>query len=1253
MATLFFDGFDRGTVLGRLDTKYWSTQYKTDPGYGFGSYSYDHNTNGYSSTYKAISLNNGIAPPSNFAIDVPANYNLYSNYYSSIDYGTQTVLIVWAGNTYPGFGSPPGFLSISNIPINDVNFLAPLTYIQLSGFPAPQGNKTYIGARFLGLETKHVDYDSRIDPMRFDKDGRFDYRHPLMAFCSGNTTGLLISVVKATGNNLQLLENQRMTMGLQVEQHGQILGTFDLNMNDSINNYKLSSVYNNKIIPQYSPAPSLLDPNLTGKVLTLCKSDVVQPSIAHIGGSVALCSRWCRLEFLISTENNNQYLAAQMEGIDVPVIDSDDTNSDKSTWNTEIPISGFSYNNIRIFNRTYYSGLTTDVAPPSIHSTSPNGFIRPAVFNSGTYYMKGAATLIDDFTIIDNIGQPGFWLGADSKVVPLSPGIDKNITDNAVILDGPREWTTNASSQRAALKNYDGDNGVLESSVSGAISAIRFDNHDFSADGASSWRTYFNDGIAGIKVYNTARKNFLDTKFTNVVFTGVSDKDIQYTNLLIKTDRDIYDATNKTSLAKLSPVSLDYGIKKFNDPSILFPTTDSYLYTTSGYRSLYSVDSSSSIPYPPPENFFTIESWVYFANGSENITLYGKKPPISYPQISDFRLDIPSTNFDIICTTGYIQYNTYIDDILLGYRKLYFPTPIPTGSWNHVALVNDALEDFRGTLNNGSRYYNHKYRLIAYMNGASGSLFESWNSLDSDLSVYTTENNPYQWSPLTNSYSNTINLDFGIGASGFNILSSAEPSLSGLGNNLSPLSGIFDEYFPTIKVPTNSAWIDMSVVPTSIVLTHPTDSWGNFYASPSISGNYSIKGFYNTKPYWQKEGTSNSIYWGREAEYCPYYWTVNRNLGGSYSSDIAGQYINNTAIPPVGSVFAIRGTYCWSPGSNSPISLQYDIVQPTPLSISETRCNNKLAYLVTSASSPDITGLYCYGGIYRNAYYYVNTNNSIYYLCNTDEIYGADNNASRRWVISSGLFNPTGWNIKYMTDGPSASSDTIFSIMSVAEGHAKININLQNNSNSLFTLYKNNIPQYNLSGNANGILSGIIPVASGDNLSLTSVYNYTSAPNLSTGAASTTLSVSLGSPVQNGLYYLPTQWISIGSNYMTQPISIVSKFLDDYTSTTTSNNRFPLFIGGGGRIDNYRLTLGTNRTQGVQARTRYWNNFTPTNEPFPSVYTDYAPVGPIHNLTRTRYDTIQYFSMNNPATQQPWTTGLVANSGFLLGIKKL
>ena len=1213
MATLFFDGFDRGTVLGRLDPQYWSTQYRSEPGYALGGYSYDHNSTNYSNQYKTVGVNNGTLPSGQFSNG--ESVFIASNYYGI------------PGNNYPGFGSAPGFLSLSNIPVNDTNFLAPLTYIQLSGFPQPSGNKAYFGARFLGLETKHTDYDSRIDPTRVDKPGRFDYRHPLLAFCGGNTTGLLMSIVKATGNNLALLENQKMTMGLQIEQNGNILGVFDLNMNDTINQYSLTSVFHDHV------GNATLN-DIGGKILTIADIRTQQPGNCSNCGRIAttmLVSRWAHLEFLIDKNLAGPYLAVKIEGVDVPIIDIDDTNSDKETWLLEMPISGFYYDNIRFYNRTYYKDLYPDWSIDS---------------DNKRYYGKGSVTLVDDVTFIDDIDQPGFWLGPTVKVLPLSPGMSTNLDNNGNIIDGLREWTTNSSSHRRALKNFDGDIGVLETTVSGAITAVRYDNHNFGGDSASVWRTQFNDGIAGIKVYNNARKNFLDTQFTNVFFTGISDDQAAYTQLLINTDRDIYDVTNKNIISKIEPVSLSYDIQKFDDPSVYFPNNDSYLYIT--YGDLHKVDISLSVRHPPPENFFTIESWVYFQNGNENISLYSKKPPSSYPQITDLRLDVPLTNFDIVCTTGYIQYSTYIDDVLLGYRRLYFPSPISTGTWNHVALVNDAIQDFRGRLIDNQRYYDHQYRLTTYLNGVSGTAYSVWNSLDGNLPVYG--NNPYGWSPLPVSYS-MQNLD--LPNSGVEVLVSAG-SLTGIGNNLSPITGLWTEYFPSIKVPDNATWSERINIPTTITLT-------NFYDlhpdSNSNNTTYTLaSSLANGKPRW----ISSTGPWGVgsfEIRWDGSSWGIHRPAyrGGYCCPEFIQS--EDTVVPLKTNWFNTQYTpNSQNSPSNGQLSYTFPIDNMPPLNISSSRCNNRLAYLITSAGLPELTGLYCLDGIFNNAYYYINTDNPDYYLYNPSYLGGA-----RRWVIGSGLYNNNQFNdnfyAKYVCDQIAPTTETLLSAQSLYESSLKIVVDTTNNNNATFTILKNNIAQRNLSRNSDGRLSGILPISSGDTVLLK--VDYGTYPSLTiTNPPSLSLSISLSSPIEDGLYYLPIEYPNVsyygeGNIYVARPVGIVGKFVDDYTSSTDSNNNFPLFIGGAGYIDNYRFTHGTTRVDGLQSRTRYSNNFTVINEPFPSVYNDYQQVGDIHTLTRTRYNTIQYFAMNNPATQQPWTTGLIETSGFLFGVKKL
>lgn len=1208
MATLFFDGFDKGTELGILDRQYWSTQYFADPGYGFGAYSYNHTVSNYANQYKTISINNGVMPTGIF----------FSSYI------TDNPRFGVPGNNYPAFGSPPGFLALSNIPINDPNFLAPISYIQLSGFPQPQGNKTYFGARFLGLETKHTDYDVRIDPSRVDKPGRFDYRHPLLAFCSGNTTGLLLSIVKATGNNLSLLENQKMTMGIQVEQNNQILGIFDLNLNETISNYRVSSVHNNQVSNRTLSSVS-------GQILTL-GSIFTAPNGGGGPTLTMLFSRWTHMEFLINNEATSSYLACRAEGIDVPIVDPNTSNTNKETWQTEMPISGFNYNNIRFFNRTYYK----DFIPRDgwISATFQGGSQNEALLQSireGIYYLRGAATLIDDVTLIDGVGQPGFWLGPNSKVIPLSPGIDKNVNTNGVLLDGPIEWSGNTSGARVAFKNYDGDNGILQTSISGAITAVRFDNHNFGDDTSSNWRTSFNDGIAGVKVYNSVRKNFLDTQFTNIFFTGVADSQSEYTQLVLNTNRDIYDATNKRVISKIQPLSLSYSIKKFDDPSVYFPTTDSYIYTS--YGDLHKVDPGpgvSSNPSPPPENFFTIESWVYFPNGSTTITLYGKKPPESYPQMPNIRFDIPYANFNIICTTGYIQYDTYIDDVLLSYSRLYFPEPIATGTWNHIAVVSDAIEDFRGTLNNDTRYYNHQYRMTTYLNGVSGTHYESWYNYDGNLDVYTNNSNSLGWLPLTPSFS-LSNLEFnGNGNSGLKILSSTK-NITGFGNNVSPISGLLQEYSPRIKIPNNAIWSERINIPSSIIISDIYGGNDTYILQTGMSQ-------YSSKPAWISPSSNRSIFWSTDR------WST-----AGYSETLVNTL--DTNIPPK------DGWMVQSHYGNYPAQIQVSYNLPIPnisgLSIVETRCNNRLAYMVTSAGLPELTGLYCLDDTYNGAYYYTNIDRPDYHLYNSRLTYDA---GPRRWIIGSGFFNAILPNnhinsIRYVSS-LSPTGEDIVSAQSMHDASLKFGISVIGNGDTTFTLLKNNISQYQMNRNSDGNITGIIPVMSGDILSIKADYGSVFYPVVNS-PPSISFSFTLSSRLQNSPYYLPTEYVSTQQFIIKRVSGVVGKFLDNYTSTSTSDNNFSLFIGGGGYIDNYRLTHGTSRTLGLQSRTRYHRNFSVPTIPFPTQYSSYYDIGGNRNVTRNSYSTIQYYSMNNPATNQPWDISLIEPSGFLFGIKKL
>ena len=329
MAILFFDGFDRCTITKQLDRNYWSFQplqpveYEK---YAFGGYSYDHTQTNYNSfnNYYTYSPNNGHLPA--------------SDYEGSTSLGT-------AAATYPAFGTPLGFLALNNLDISDSSLLAPITYLQVSGFNLPQSGESFLNFRIHGIETKDTNYHSS------DKAGRFGAKHPLVAFCSGNTTGLIFNIIKTTGNQLETVENTKMTIGLEVEQLAGVSGSFDLNIANDLADYNIRSLYSIGSSLYHSgtaQAAGLSD--LGGRILMpVADRNTSSPYIPQ--------SRWCHLSFGIIQTGVTPEIKVKLDDVDLLTIPTDDTITDKDLWDSKIGISGFNYDNIRFFNRTYNASI--------------------------------------------------------------------------------------------------------------------------------------------------------------------------------------------------------------------------------------------------------------------------------------------------------------------------------------------------------------------------------------------------------------------------------------------------------------------------------------------------------------------------------------------------------------------------------------------------------------------------------------------------------------------------------------------------------------------------------------------------------------------------------------------------------------------------------------------------------------------------------------------------------------------------------
>jgi len=712
MSTLFFEGFDKGVLLNELDSKYWSTQFKSFPKYAFGGYSpyviednlsatylgsLDPQKLGFLYRYSTPTSINGLVPSGRYTDNRAALYGTYGN----IDY---------TKNSYPGFGSPPGFLAFTNIQIEDTNNLETPTYLQASGFPSPSGNISYLSMRCLGLESKHSDYST------------YPHRHTLFSFNSGSLPCLTVNVVKITGNNLSTLNNKKETLALEIQQNDQTVGYFDLNIYGMINRYQISSVFD----------------STTNKILTIADTNKGD-------GFSAMISRWCHLEFSIDQSVNPPLLYLNVEDINIPVVNSN-PNILKESWDLSLPISGFNFNNLRFYNRTYSNSVMNGITS-SIQGED--------LWKDSWYYMRGRVWLLDDLVLVDNADPPpSYWIGSSAKVMSIYPGVSGSLVDNYGASDGLLKWYKDPtvrsitktfnddgspsnstyydySSHRRAFLVPDADGNNVTAIISGNIDAIKMSGPNYKSniywdafDTDSVWRGSFNDAIGGMKVYNSARKKYLDTKFINVMYSGQTDTyEPNVTLLLHGESTPIADSsTFSNNISYTGSVTTTTSPSKVGSRSISFPNQNSYLH----------------LNYPDPSgSIFTIESWVYFPNNTTSISLFDKTPN---PNIQYWSFQ----TYSFAANTSGIQYvsNFKTSDDGDGLfqsasvqRQLFFPTIASTGVWHHVAIT-------RNSTNN----------IICYLNGQAGSSYYLSNSGSVTSFVYPAETQGSFSTPYTASF---------------------------------------------------------------------------------------------------------------------------------------------------------------------------------------------------------------------------------------------------------------------------------------------------------------------------------------------------------------------------------------------------------------------------------------------------------------------------------------------------------------------
>ena len=777
MAILFFDGFDRCTITKQLDRNYWSFQPQLPveyEKYAFGGYSYDHTeadyTNDYYSTY---SPNNGHLPETK----------------SLAPYSAFGVI-----NSHPGFGAPLGFLALNNIDVSDTNLLAPLTYLQISGFSLPQSGESFLNFRIHGIETKDTDYHSS------DLIGRFGSKHPLVAFCSGNTTGLILNIVKVTGNQLETIENTKMTIGLEVEQLAGASGSFDLNIGTDLQNYAIRSLYSDGSSYYHSGTAQASDlSDIGGRIL--------MPVTDRNNATDQLPqTRWCHFTLGIIQTGVTPEIKVKLDDIDLLTIPTDDTITDKDLWDDKINISGFNYNNIRFFNRTYNASI------PKMYTrqyyTSQGTFWTDHTTDSKSqYYEWGANTLLDDIILNDGSGTANTFLGKTAKVIPFTPGIKHvdygtDVSDDGEVPDAYREWTTNTTSHRVALKNLDGDTGKISSAIAGSMTAVPYGSGNIQIPSAAldNWRYEIQDAIGGMKVYTSAKKEFLDSAFVPVVKTGEVDKDFaSKTSILIRPSGGLVDALKKETVSfnPITPTPSLTSISKFgsgvnmHDSHLVVPFIESLsdLNQSDAFNNSHLYTNNSTLH---NDNRFVIESWVYFT-GSEPIDLYRTAPPTGY----EHGVPTRSNTFNISCDQEGITYSASASGDTLNHVhtqnvKLLFNQTAATGEWHHVAFVQDYI----------TAPSNNAWPIYSFLNGVRNSQYvlSIPSGMNYDLGLHNTYNFYYDIFPRSRSGIPHMfpSGDFNIEKNMLLNLSSPSGSLVGSGTFNNPATGVL-----TIQNTTN------------------------------------------------------------------------------------------------------------------------------------------------------------------------------------------------------------------------------------------------------------------------------------------------------------------------------------------------------------------------------------------------------------------------------------------------------------------
>lgn len=164
------------------------------------------------------------------------------------------------------------------------------------------------------------------------------------------------------------------------------------------------------------------------------------------------------------------------------------------------------------------------------------------------FWGESAGTIsYDDICIIkEDDAAPNYWLGETCRIIPLI--FSDNNPFGAFFSQILRDWTSEGFSP--PLVSRDGDNNYIYASDSGNIYSIRPTRTDTNP-------SYMQKDIGGIRIFNEARKVFLNSSFINVYATGAGTENSDFYEIgdqysLSNTNYNIYN-----SFVMTNPVTND------------------------------------------------------------------------------------------------------------------------------------------------------------------------------------------------------------------------------------------------------------------------------------------------------------------------------------------------------------------------------------------------------------------------------------------------------------------------------------------------------------------------------------------------------------------------------------------------------------------------------------------------------------------------------------------------------------------------